>query len=135
MTNIWLIGIVAFFAGILINRSIMTKALRKLDDETKLRFIDVFTRRGNLMGIVTIALVIVYLVGMQMFPWQRTTLTIIYMVLLIGFMSVKFVINYRKLKSIGAPPDYFRSFFAAYGVFLGGILAFVGCGLWVTIYG
>jgi hypothetical protein len=71
MTNIWPIGIVAFFAGILINRSIMTKALRKLDDETKLRFIDVFTRRGNLVGIITIALVIVYLVGVQMFPWQR----------------------------------------------------------------
>jgi hypothetical protein len=56
------------------------------------------------------------------------------MVLLIGFISVKFVINYRKLKSIGVPREYFTSFFAAYGVFMVGLLALVGCGLWVTLF-
>jgi hypothetical protein len=129
MTNIWLIGILAFFAAIMINRSIMSSALRKLDDETKLKFIEVFTKRGSLSYLL-FATVLVFLVMMQVFPQYRWILIAVYGLALISFMVTKFFINYKKLKEINVPPEYFRSFFIGYGVFILGLVAMVLCGAW-----
>jgi hypothetical protein len=69
---------------------------------------------------------------MQFFPERRGTLLVGYTVALLSFMCVKLFINYKKLKEINVPPEYFRSFFATYGIFLLGIIALVICGAWVN---
>jgi hypothetical protein len=109
----------------------MSSALRKLDDETKLKFIDVFTKRNHFLSLGSVVLIILFLLGMQFFPQHRRTLIVGYSVALFSFMCVKFFINYKKLKEINVPPEYFRSFFASYGTFLLAIIAAVICGAWV----
>jgi hypothetical protein len=132
MTGIWLIGIIVFFAAMMINRSIAASALRKLDDETKLKFIEVFTKRNNFLSLGALVLIPLFMLGMQFFPEQRGILIVGYGVALFSFMCVKFFINYKKLKEINVPPEYFRSFFTGYGIFLLGIVAVVVCGAWGT---
>lgn len=56
-----------------------------------------------------------------MYPQHTGMLTIGYAVLLNAYMLWKFVINYRKLKEIDAPPEYFRSFYLAWAIFTLGV--------------
>jgi len=51
----------------MINRSIAASALRKLDDETKLKFIDVFTNRSS-YSYLLFATVLLFLVIDAGFP-------------------------------------------------------------------
>jgi uncharacterized membrane protein len=68
MTGVWLIGIIVFFAAMMINRSIAASALRKLDDETKLKFIEVFTKRNNFLSLGALVLIPLFMLGSSFSP-------------------------------------------------------------------
>jgi uncharacterized membrane protein YjjP (DUF1212 family) len=130
MTGTWLIGGIVFFAILMINRSIMTSALRKLDDETKLKFIDVFTKRNNYSSIMLVVLILLFVGGMQFFPQHKWILSVVYLVALISIMVARFLINYKKLNEINVTPEYFRSFFISTGFFILGLGALFVFGYW-----
>lgn len=117
----FIIGFALFFAAILINRSITSAALKKLDDETKLRLVNAFSDGGGIKSIVLFVIVIGYVLALQVYPQHIGMLTIGYAVLFGAYLLWKFTANYRKLKEIDVPREYFRSFYLGWAIFTLGV--------------
>ncbi len=73
--NITLVTAAVFFAAFLSNRFIMTNAMNKLDDATKLKFIEVFSRRNNYATIILVAVIFIYFWAVQSFPQQNLAIS------------------------------------------------------------
>ncbi len=117
-----MIGMAVFFVAIVVNRTIMTNALKKLDNETKLKFFDIFPKRNNFSLIISLLLVFVYFVVTQAMPQYMFSLTTAYFAIFIIYLIVRFVSNFRKLKEINTPAAYIKSFAIGNGIFVFGFL-------------
>lgn len=124
--NIPLIVYTVFFAAFLGNRFIMTNAMKKLDDKTKLKFIDVFPRRNNYFTIILVAVILLYFWAIQLYPQKNTVITIVYLSIYIIYSITKSILDYLRLKQIETPADYIKSYIFACSVFIFGILVVAG---------
>lgn len=128
--NIPLIGLMFFFGAFIVNRFIMTNATKKLDDETKLKFFDVFPKRNNYSTIILFAIILLYFGAIQFLPQQITAVTGIYLAVFIVYLVASFILSYRKLKQIGTPTAYIKSFIIGYSIFLLGFLGLAISVMW-----
>ena len=130
MTNEIIIGMAVFFSAIVINRIIMTNAIKKLDDQTKLKFFDVFPKRNSFELIVSLVLIFVYFAVWRAMPQFAFYITVIYFAVFVVYTIVSFISNYKKLKEINTPADYIRSFVIGYNIFVVGFLIFAASNLY-----
>jgi small-conductance mechanosensitive channel len=134
MNTTGMVGIIGFFIAIVANRFIMSAALRRLDDQTKLKLIDIFSRRSTLSNIILLAIVIGCFGALQAHPEWGLKFTFGYLAVFLVYLAVKIFLNYRKLREIGAPSSYINSFFAGYGIFIIGFLAMVFLLSWSALF-
>lgn len=130
MNNEVILGLAAFFGAIVINRTIMTNAIKKLDDQTKLKFFDVFPKRNTFELIVSLVLVFVYFAVWKAMPQFAFYITAIYFALFVFYLIISFISNYKKLKEINTSADYIRSFVTGYSIFVIGFLIFAASNLY-----
>lgn len=134
--NLSFIGFAIFFAAFISNRFIMTNAMKKLDDATKLKFIDVFPRRNNYSTIVLVTVVLLYFGAIQSYPQYNLAISLCYIGVYLTYSVIKSILDYVKLKQIGAPADYIKSFILACVIFVLGVVIVSGIyfgelrGLW-----
>lgn len=131
MNPIFMGGILMFFVLFIISRAITNSAVKKLDDQTKLKMFDVFPKRNMYSTIFLLALVVVYFALFQMLPFYRLYLTVGYMAAFLVYLWSKFYLNFRSLKEMGAPSDYVKSFIFGYLIFIAGSMIVVGSSLFV----
>lgn len=124
--NITLVTAAVFFAAFLGNRFIMTNAMKKLDDATKLKFIEAFSRRNNYSTIILVAVIFIYFWAVQSFPQQNLAISVIYLGAYLTYATVKSLLDYGKLKQIGTPAGYIKSYVLASLIFIVGVLSIAG---------
>lgn len=124
--NIPLIGFAVFFAAFMGNRFIMTNAMKKLDDKTKLKFLDVFPRRNNYFTIILVAVILLYFGAIQFYPQHNIAITTSYLGIYIVYSIIKSILDYNRLKQIGTSVDYIKSYIFACFIFIVGILVVSG---------
>lgn len=125
-----IIGTIILFIGYAFSRSIMTKALRDLDDNTQLKVYEVLSKTNNYRTFLVIGLAIVFFGALQFYPQFGFSLSIIYLTLFAFYLIGKFASKYRKLKEIEVPSFYMQSFITGCAAFMLGFTAFAGCFLW-----
>ena len=114
----------------------MMNAMNNLDDETKLKFIEVFARRNNYSTILLVAIIFLYFAAIQWYPQYISGITAIYLSIYIIYAAIKSILDYGKLKQIGTPAAYIKSYTFACIIYVTGILAIAGIqiagflGLW-----
>jgi L-asparagine transporter-like permease len=123
-------GVLALFVSLMINRSVLAGALRKLDDAAKLRLIDKVSKKGMFSNIVFFAIVILYVSAILMYPERSGVFTIVYACVLGIFLVFNFFRNYRMLRNAEMPAEYIKSFLTGYSIFGIGLLILAGCLYW-----
>jgi len=122
--SIWVIAsVIVFFAAVILSQRIAVKAGTRLDDETKLKIIEIFHKRNANFTIVVLAIVVVYLVAMYAFPQYSVVAWIVYAIAFLIYLFVKLYLNVRKLREISAPEDYIGRIIMSFAVFIGGAVA------------
>lgn len=101
----------------------MTNALKKLDDRTKLKFLDVFPRRNNYSTIILVAVILLYFGVLQSYPQYNFAVTVTYLGVYIAYSVIKSILDYSKLKQIGTPAEYIKSYILACIILIVGIIA------------
>lgn len=122
--NLWIIaGIIIFLSSVILSQKISVAAASKLDDATKLKLVEIFPKRNINYTIVVFTIVIVFLVALYLLPQYFRIIAVAYAVTFALYIFMKLFLNARRLKEIGAPPEYIRSIVTSFGVFIGGALA------------
>ena len=124
--NITLVAAAVLFAAFLLNRFIMTNAMKQLDDATKLKFIKVFSRRNNYSTIILVAVIFLYFWAIQSYPQHNLVISGVYIGLYLAYATIKSFLDYGKLKQIETPADYIKSYILASLIFIAGVLFMAG---------
>ena len=119
----YIIGFALFIICYVAARFIMSNAVKKLDDQTKLALINIFSGRSNIRLIILLITVLAFLGALRFLPEFIFNLTIIYFVTFILYQVISSFLNYKKLKEISVPANYIKSFFIATAIILFGVIA------------
>lgn len=128
--NSAIIGIIILFAAYTLNRFVMTNATKKLDDSMKLRIFEVFSKKNNYATVFLLVLVGLYFGAIQFLPQQIFLVTIIYLIVFVTYLILRFIFNYKKLRQLEMPSEYIKSFMVSYGIFTVGFLGMIVCLFW-----
>jgi len=115
-------AIIAFLASVVLSQKIAVNAGSRLDDEMKLKLIDVFPKRNVNYTILVFGMVVAFLLGLYLFPEYTRVLTIVYAVAFTIYIFAKLFLNVKKLREIAAPDFYIKNVIASFGVFIGGAI-------------
>ena len=118
-----LIAAVVFLGSVVLSQKIAINAASRLDDEMKLRIVDVFPKRNVNYTILAFGMVIAVLVAIYIFPQYTRVFTIVYAIAFLLYIFGKLFFNVRKLNEIAAPDFYIKNVIASFGVFIGGAVA------------
>ncbi|MBN1335121.1 MAG: hypothetical protein JXB39_04115, partial [Deltaproteobacteria bacterium] len=87
--NVWfLVGVVAFFAGSLLNRSLYSKAFESLDETQRTTWTRTFARLRWSQIAPPLVLVGLFLLGMRFLPHRLPLLSALFWVGLLGFVAL-----------------------------------------------
>lgn len=128
-----IIGLAILFGVIIISRIIMANALKKLNDESKLKLVNTFSSGSSISLIIIFSAVVLYFITIQYFPDNYLILTIIYLLSLFIYLVFKLISNYQKLKNISISDDYLKSFWLSQIIFFIGFICFFTAIVWTTI--
>ena len=115
-----ILGIAVFLAGYVLSQKLALRARARLDDTTKLKVIDAFSKRNVNYSIVVFVLVIAYFGSLYAFPEHNKFLLIAYVAAFLVYIFAKLILNVKKLREISAPPEYIKSVIMSFGAFIGG---------------
>ncbi len=115
-------AITALLVSFVLSQKIAVNAGSRLDDEMKLKLINVFPKRNVNYTILVSGMVIAFLIAINIFPEYTKVLTIVYAVAFTIYIFAKLFLNVRKLREIAAPDFYIKNVIASFGVFIGGAL-------------
>jgi len=115
-----LVAIVVFFASIILSQKLAVNAGSRLDDEMKLRIVEVFPKRNVNYTILVFGMVIVFLIAIYFFPEYIRIFAIVYAIAFLAYIFGKLFLNVRKLREMAAPEFYIRNVIASFFVFIGG---------------
>ncbi len=115
-----LAAIIIFLASVVLSQKMAVNAGSRLDDEMKLRLIDVFPKRNVNYTILVFGMVTAFLLAIYFFPQYLRVLTIVYGAVFTTYIFAKLFLNVRKLREIAAPDFYIKSVIASFAVFICG---------------
>lgn len=118
-----LAAIIVFLASVVLSQKIAVNAGSRLDDEMKLRIVDVFPTRNANYNTLVFTMVIVFLTAIYIFPRYLEAITLIYGAAFVIYIFAKMFFNVRKLRELAAPEFYVRSVIISFAVFIGGAVA------------
>lgn len=122
MTISMIAAIAVFFGSILLSQKLAVNAASKLDDQTKLKIAEIFSKRNVIYNIIVFSIVLVFLVASYLLPDQIVGIIAVYAVALVIYFFGKLILNVRKLRAIPAPESYIRAIIASFGIFFGGVV-------------
>jgi hypothetical protein len=102
--------IVVLFASIVVSRIITEKALKRLSPEDKARLLDSFSGYRIFNSALGLGIFILWLVTIEFLPHWRSTLTVIFVLSFLVVSAAISVLSYRKMKGLGLPADYIKSY-------------------------
>lgn len=111
----------------------MTNALKKLDDKTKLKFIEAFSNRNTYSTIIILIIATAYYFLVYNFPQMYSTISGLFLIIAIFYFSLNFTFSYRKLMEVGAPKEYMNKFILCSVIFAFGFLFFIGSIFFVNL--
>lgn len=105
-----MIGLVVMLVMVFASRMVNEKAMKKLSSEEKGLLVDGFaSNRMWSLGLI-ILLITGYFLVVRFEVVNMLMGVVTYLVLLTVFIAVQFITSDRKLKELGLPEDYIRSF-------------------------
>ena len=118
-----LVAAIIFLGSVVLSQKIAVNAASRLDDETKLRIVDIFPKRNVNYTMLVFGMVIAFLFAIYAFPEYTRVFTIVYALAFSIYIFGKLFLNVRKLKEIAAPDFYIKNVIASFAVFIGGAVA------------
>jgi len=111
-----------FLGSVLLSQKLMANATSRLDDATKLKIGEVFSKRNVNYSIFVFSFVILSLVALYLWPAYSRLIWLLYAGGFAIYLVVKLILNVRKLTEIGASKDYIRVVKVSFGLFFAGIV-------------
>ena len=118
-----LIAAIVFLASVVLSQKLAVNSASRLDNDMKLKIVEVFPKRNVNYTIVIFGIVIAFLFAIYMFPQYLGVLTIVYAIAFIAYIFAKLFLNVRKLREIAAPDFYIKNVIASFAVFIGGAVS------------
>ena len=116
--------ILILLVPIVISRLILESALKKLEADIKLKLLDAFSNQRKYSLIIVLPSLVVYILSLKYFPEQTWKIILGFGSVYLIFFILKNFLNYKKVKSLGAPIDYIKSFRMAVMIVFLGVLGF-----------
>ncbi len=102
--NAWFImGVVAFFAGTIINRSLSAKAWDILDDAQRATWTQLFARLRWSLLLPPVVLIGLFFLGMRYLPGHLELFSALFWIGLLGFVAVNGTFTFRRMTALGLP--------------------------------
>jgi hypothetical protein len=117
------VAAVVFLSSVVLSQKIAVNSAARLDDEMKLRIVNVFPKRNVNYTILVFGMVIAFLLAIYIFPEYTRVFTIAYAIAFSIYIFGKLFLNVRKLREIAAPDFYIKNVIASFAVFIGGAVA------------
>lgn len=117
-----LIGLIVFVIGIFISRLVMTRALRQLTDEDKLRLLKLVSNRNLFKTAVLIVFLVAFVAAFYFSPEFLVFEMIIFFLLFLLFVSYSSITTYQELVHLTLPRSYINSYLASACFVLGGVV-------------
>lgn len=105
-----LIGFFGFIVTYFVGRVVSERALKRLSVEEKARLLDAFAGQRTYTIVVILGLFALFMLSDRLVTHPNLILAPAFVLLLIATMITLSVLSYRKLKSLGMPQDYIKSF-------------------------
>jgi hypothetical protein len=119
--------------SIVASRIVSERALRQLSTDEKGTLLDSFSSYRLYNTVVILGLVVAYLVAMNYYPQSYSMLTLIFIILFFTISGTITALSYQKLKSIGMPDSYIKSFLISLGIQYVGVAAVFLPIIWQSI--
>ncbi|MCW3072701.1 MAG: hypothetical protein JWO44_2591 [Bacteroidetes bacterium] len=124
MTDDMIISIALILVPILISRFMLEKALGKLDGEMKLKLLDGFSKQRKYRLFIVIPCMFIYLLSLRFFEEQTVKIVVFAGILLSVYFVIGSVVNYRKIRALGVPESYSKTYKWASMIVAAGFIAF-----------
>ena len=109
-----LVAAIIFLGSVVLSQKIAVNAASRLDDETKLRIVNIFPKRNVNYTTLVFGMVIAFLFAIYAFPEYTKVFTIVYALAFSIYIFGKLFLNVRKLKEIAAPDFYIKNVIASF---------------------
>jgi len=123
MSGSALIAIVVFLASVVLSQKIAVNAGSRLDNEMKLKLMEVFPKRNVIYTVIVFGMMIAFFGAVYIFPQFVKLITLMYGITFTIYLFAKWYLNIRKLREISAPEFYIRSVMISFAVFICGAVA------------
>lgn len=91
------------FASVILSQKIAVNAGSRLDDEMKLKVVEVFPKRNVHYMILVFGMVIVFLFAFYLFSSYVRVFAIVYAIAFTSYIFAKLFFNVRKFREMAAP--------------------------------
>ena len=116
-----LFGLIVLVAAVIISRVIMEKALKNLRPDEKVKLLDAFSGYRIYNYAAILILMVLYFGAMRYFPESTSAIAPVFLISFLLATVTTSVLTYRKLKSLGLPPQYVKNYLISFAVQYAGI--------------
>jgi hypothetical protein len=132
MSAWFIVGVVAFFAGTMLNRSLSAKAWTTLDEGQRASYTATFARLRWSVIAPPVVLIGLFFLGMKFLPGRLALLSALFWVGLLLFVALNGVLTVRSLARLGVPVATRRFWALGQAARWGGLLALF-CGFFLQM--
>ena len=121
----YMIGLLVFLLFILFARMLNERANKKLSIEKKAELVDVFSQYRIITFAVMIVILLAYFLMLKTELFSPTVIMIVYIGLLVAYISGYTFLAYKKLKNHDFPGAYIKTYLQSAVIRMSGIVMFL----------